>query len=114
MSPHDAPSLEQLIEAVRDWLQRDVLTATSGRLQFHARVAINMLAIAERELSVGAAHHEAHQQRLQLLGFTDDAALSAAIRSGDVDDRMAQVRAAVWASVQDKLAVANPKYVSEE
>ena len=46
------------------------------------------------------------------LGVADDAALAAAIRSGELDDRMDEVRALVWQSVRDKLAVANPKYLA--
>jgi hypothetical protein len=32
---HDVPSAAQLVEAVREWLERDVLTSTTGRVQFH-------------------------------------------------------------------------------
>lgn len=112
MKPHDAPSAAQLLEAVREWLQNEVLTTTDGRLQYDTRVAINMLAIVERELALGSAHEAAHVDRLRQLGVTDDAALAAAIRSGQLDDRMEEVRSLVWASVRDKLAVANPKYLS--
>jgi hypothetical protein len=48
--PHDVPTAQQLVESVREWLERDVLTGTTGRLNFHARVAINVLAMVEREL----------------------------------------------------------------
>jgi Arc/MetJ family transcription regulator len=41
----------------------------------------------------------------------DDAELAAAIRRGDLDDRYAEVAAAVRATVRDKLLVANPKYL---
>lgn len=112
MSPHDAPSAAELIEAVREWLQREVLTATDGRLQYHTRVAINALAIVERELGLGAVQHVAHLDRLERLGVADDAVLAAAIRAGDLDDRLEEVRSLVWQSVRDKLAVANPKYLT--
>jgi hypothetical protein len=112
VSPHDAPSAAELIEAVRDWLQREVLGATDGRLQYHTRVAINALAIVERELGLGAVQHAAHVDRLKRLGVADDAALAAAIRAGDLDDRLEEVRSLVWQSVRDKLAVANPKYLT--
>jgi hypothetical protein len=38
--------------------------------------------------------------------------LAAAIRSGELDDRMVEVRALVWESVRDKLSIANPKYLA--
>ena len=112
MNPHDAPSTGELIESVREWLERDVLAATEGRLQYHTRVAINVLSIVERELAVGPAHDAAHRELLETLGVADDAELAAAIRSGALDDRIDEVRALVWQSVRDKLAVANPKYLS--
>ena len=112
MKPHDVPSTGELVEAVREWLQSDVLAATDGRLQYHTRVAINALSIVERELALGVAHEEAHLDRLRSLGVADDAELAAAIRSGELDDRLPEVRAVVWESVRDKLAVANPKYLT--
>ena len=111
MIPHDMPTSRELVESVREWLERDVLTGTTGRLQFHARVAINVLAMVERELDVGADQAAAHQQRLDALGCADDAELAARIRSGELDGDLEQVRALVWASVRDKLSVANPKYL---
>ena len=114
MIPHDPPSAQQLVESVREWLERDVLASTTGRVQFHTRVAINVLAMVERELELGPAQATDHRDRLQALGFADDAGLAAAIRSGVVDDDGPQagaVRDAVWASVRDKLIVANPRYL---
>jgi hypothetical protein len=106
------PSTGELVEAVREWLQSDVLAASDGRLQYHTRVAINVLSIVERELALGATHEAAHLDRLRTLGVADDAALAAAIRSGELDDRLPEVRALVWQSVRDKLAVANPRYLA--
>jgi hypothetical protein len=114
VSPHDAPSAQQLIEAVREWLERDVLANVDGRLQFHTRVAINVLGTVERELELGPQQQLDHHQRLADLGFEDDRQLSQAIRSGALDDRLDQVRQIVWASVRDKLMVANPKYLAED
>jgi hypothetical protein len=112
VKPHDLPSTAELVEAVREWLQNDVLAATDGRLQYHTRVAINVLSIVERELALGVEQEEAHLDRLRSLGVADDAELAAAIRSGQFDDRLPEVRALVWESVRDKLAVANPKYLT--
>lgn len=111
--PHDAPALDELIEAVREFLERDVMPATEGRLRFHARVAANALAIAERELALGPGQAEAHRARLARLGFLDEGALAAAIRSGALDDRYEDVAAAVRDTIRDKLLVANPAYLEE-
>ena|SRR5687768_6950414 len=110
-APHDIPTAAGLVEAVREFLERDVMPATEGRIQFHARVAVNVLGMVERELAMGAEQQRAHAEGLATLGFEDDAALAVAIRDGDVDDRLAEVEAFVRATVEAKLAVANPKYL---
>lgn len=110
-SPHDVPTAAQLIESVREWLQNDVLAATSGRIQFHSRVAINVLAMVERELAIGAVQADDHARRLATLGFASDRELAAAIREGSIDDRIEDVVAAVWSSVLAKVEVANPSYL---
>jgi hypothetical protein len=52
-----------------------------------------------------------HAQRLAQLGCADDDELARRIRNGELDDRLDEVRTLVWASVRDKLAVANPRYL---
>jgi len=109
--PHDSPSAAQLVEAVREFLERDVMAATEGRVQFHTRVAVNVLGMVQRELELGGAQEAAHGEGLARLGFVSEADLAAAIRAGDVDDRLAEVTAFVRATVEDKLRVANPRYL---
>jgi len=109
--PHDAPSASELVEAVREWLERDVMPSAEGRLRFHGRVAINMLGMVEREIELGQAQASAHRARLQRLGVADDAELAASIRDRQFDDRAGELRTLLRASVEDKLAVANPSYL---
>lgn len=109
---HGRPTAEELVIAVREFLERDVMTSTTGAVQFHARVAVNALAAVERELRDGPAMANAHRERLAAFGFTTEAELADAIRSGSLDDRYDEVAAAVRATVHDKLAVANPKYLT--
>lgn len=109
---HGRPTAEELVIAVREFLERDVMTSTQGAVQFHARVAVNALSAVERELRDGPAMAEAHRERLASLGFTTERELADAIRSGALDDRYDEVAAAVRATVGDKLAVANPKYLA--
>lgn len=108
---HDVPSARQLIESVREWMERDVLSSTSGRIQFHTRVAINVLAMVERELEFGPEQSEAHDDRLRVLGVSNDAELAAAIRLGSLDDRLGEVVESVRADVIAKVTVANPNYL---
>ena len=107
---HGIPTAAELVEAVREFLERDVMAAVEGRVQFHTRVAVNVLAMVERELTLGPQQRAAASARLEALGFSDEAGLAAAIRAGSLDERWDEVKAAVWASVRDRLAVANPGY----
>ena len=109
-APHDAPTSIELLEAVREWIDRDVIPSTDGRLRFHARVASNVLAMVEREIDLGDAQTVAHADRLVRLGVADDAELAAAIRNRRFDDRADELRTLLAEMVADKLAVANPSY----
>lgn len=110
-APHDRPTAAELVAAVREWVERDLVGSAQGKLGFDARVAANVLAIVEREFEHGAALAERHAVRLERLGVADDAELAARIRSGSLDARLDEVRVLVWESVRDKLAVANPRYL---
>ena len=109
--PHDAPNAIELLESVREWIDREVIPATEGRLRFHARVASNVLAMVEREIDLGAEQERAHQDRLARLGVADDTELAAAIRDRRFDGRSDELRLLLAEMVADKLAVANPGYL---
>jgi aminoglycoside phosphotransferase (APT) family kinase protein len=110
-APHDRPTIAELIEAVREYLESEVMPSSAeSSVRFHARVAVNALAMVERELALGPEQEAAHRTRLDALGFADDASLAAAIRAGELDDRWDEIVAAVTESVAAKLAVANPTY----
>ncbi len=109
---HDAPSAAELVEAVREFLEGDVMASTEGRVQFHARVAGRVLAIVERELGDGVTAALAHGADLARLGYRSDAELAAAIRAGTAAGL--DVNQVVWATVLAKLQVANPNYVERD
>ena len=109
--PHDRPTMDELVAAVREFLERDVMPATEGRVQFHTRVAVNVLGMVERELALGSVQAAAHAAGLARLGVADEAELAAAIRAGALDDRYDEVVGFVRQTVRAKLEVANPKYL---
>jgi hypothetical protein len=100
--PHDRPSAAELVEAVREWLAGVELIGTDA---FLTRVAQRALRTVERELALGPALAQRHEERLAVLGFASDMELAAAIRAGD--DRP-EVATAVRDAVIDKLRVADP------
>jgi hypothetical protein len=112
-TPHDVPSVPELVAAVCEFLERDVVPGTEGRLRFHARVAANALGIVERELALGPDQDRAHRERLARLGVSDESELAEAIRSGALDDRLQEVVEVVRETVRDKLLVANPKSLED-
>ena len=113
VKPHDAPSAAQLVEAVREWLQNEVHDEHRRPPAVSTRVWRSTCWRSSNASWRWAAFRQAaHVDRLRRLGVADDAALAAAIRSGELDDRLEEVRALVWQSVRDKLAVANPKYLA--
>jgi hypothetical protein len=94
------------------FLREDVMAATDGRLNFLARVAANALDGVGRELLVGPEQELRHRERLAAFGRPDQAGLAAAIRSGEIPADDPALLAAVRAAVTDRLAVANPRYLS--
>jgi hypothetical protein len=112
-APHDRPTPTELLQAVEEFLRDEMLPAHDGRSAFHLRVAANVLAMVRRQLALGPDQRAAHAARLAGLGVESDAELAAAIRSGALDDRYQEVLAVVRGSVADKLAVANPDYLTQ-
>jgi hypothetical protein len=108
--PHDRPDARELLEAVREFLAGEVEPELEGRLRYLLKVAINVLAIAERELELGGEQATRHAARLARLGFDSDAELARAIRAGAADDRLERLEAELKELVADKLAVARPTY----
>src|SRR2546427_10614234 len=65
----DRPSVSELLDAVRAFLEEEVVPALDGPRQFHARVAANVLVIVGRELAGEEASLLAEWRRLAgLLG----------------------------------------------
>ena len=109
---HGRPTAAELVAAVAMFLREDVMAATDGRLNFLARVAANTLDGVERELRLGPAQEQRHRERLAAFGQAGQAGLAAAIRSGKLDPDDPVLLAAVRAAVTDRVAVANPRYLS--
>jgi aminoglycoside phosphotransferase (APT) family kinase protein len=110
-SPFGRPTAAELVEAVREYLEHGVMETGAGGARFEARIARNALATVERQLRIGPAIAGAHARRLAVLGFTNDAALAASLRAGDLDADWQVVGASLAASARDQLLVANPGYL---
>jgi hypothetical protein len=113
---HDRPSAGELVAAVKEFLERDVMPANDGRVGFHARVAVNVLGMVERELALGAAQDvEEHDRLVALLGRDGTVrelteVLARGIRDGSLDVPWSDLVESVRGTVRAKLEVANPGY----
>jgi hypothetical protein len=119
----DLPTAAELVEAVREFLERDIFPALEGRKQFHTRVAMNVLGIVQRELELSNRSDAREWKRLvALLGRDGDSdasladlngELAARIRDGSLDAPRQELLDHLRETLRDKLAIANPKYLSD-
>jgi aminoglycoside phosphotransferase (APT) family kinase protein len=96
---HDRPTPQELAEAVREFLQEEILPILDDhRLKFRTLVAINGLGIAERELWATTQPQE------------QDWELARRIRAGDVPEK---ALALLKEQVAQKLRVSNPRALAK-
>jgi di/tripeptidase len=105
---HYKPTAAELVAAVAEFLEGEVRAETTGAVNFHARIAANVLRTVERELLDDTAAEP--RAALSELGVDDEATLAAAIRAGDFDARSDDVFPALRALVAHRLRVAHPGY----
>lgn len=122
----DRPTVDELLEAVAGFLHGDVMSNTTGRVNFHARVAGNVLQMLRRELSemegqlarewagldslLGAEAPPPGRDNMWKRTVERNDALAKRIRDGfgdDADDRE-RLMSHFRESIHDKLVVSNP------
>ena len=114
----EQPSAAELIDAVAEFITRDLAPTLTGRLAFHARVAANVLAIVKRELTLGLDADRADAARLAaLLGIegtpaalTED--LCRRIAAGEIAADDPALIEHLWATTLATLAVDQPGYAT--
>ena len=101
---HDRPSPQELAEAVREFLQDEILPLLDDhRLKFRTLVAINGLGIAERELAETRPPRSNEE-------LEEDWELARRIRAGDVPENAV---ALLKEQVAQKLRISNPRYLAK-
>jgi hypothetical protein len=114
----EQPTAAELIDAVSEFISHDVAPTLTGRLAFHARVAVNVLAIVRRELLQGPDADRADAQRLAgLLGEAGDPAalteeLCRKIAAGEIAADDPALIDHLWATTLDTLAIDQPGYAT--
>lgn len=127
----DRPTLDELLEAVAGYLRDDVMANTTGRTQFHGRVAMNVVEMIRREIGaleeqnarewdgldhlLGVAPMPPHLGEVRKALVERNQELSSRIQAGDADsgEWRDQVIAHLRQTIHDKLVVSNPALAAE-
>lgn len=112
----DKPTLAEIVVAVREFLETKAMPELKGRTAFHARVAANALAIAEREITIGPEAAEQELARLEILlqrrGPLDELneALCERIASGSMNLSTPGLAEHLRLTTIDKVRIDQPNY----
>jgi uncharacterized protein DUF6285 len=114
----DEPTPSELTKAVADFLRDDIAPMIAGHNAFKLRVAINMLDLVTRQLTLEEGADQEEAVRLRALLGIDGAlielnrALADKIASGEVDLTTPGLAEHLWQTTMAKLAVDQPNYAS--
>jgi hypothetical protein len=114
----DEPTPVELTKAVADFLRDDITPMISGHNAFKLRVAINMLDLVTRQLTLAQGSDAAEAARLsELLGMQGslidlNRALAGKIAEGEFDLQTPGLSEHLWQTTMDKLAVDQPNYAA--
>lgn len=125
----ERPTKEELLGAIRRFLEKELMPELEGVRRFHVRVSVNALSIVLRELELEGEQRPAQHARLcELLDRADSPpadprALDRAVESlerelcariragfGEEPDARARLLAHLRATAAERLAVSNPGY----
>jgi len=112
----DQPSILELVEAVREFIEKRATPELKGHTAFHARVAANALGIVSRELSLGPVSLSDEKARLAALlghdGTLDELnrELCRRIREGSMGLDTPNLAAHLEQTTRDKVAIDQPNY----
>jgi hypothetical protein len=114
----DEPTPVELARAVADFLRNDIAPMISGHNAFKLRVAINILDLVTRQLTMEEGSDAKEVERLtSLLGMTGSVmelnrVLAERIAKGELDLATTGLAEHLWQTTMDKLAIDQPNYAS--
>ena len=112
----DQPSMRELVDAVRAFLEQKAMPELKGHTAFHARVAANALAIVSRQLERGMQADAEELDGLRSLLGRDgtleelNRALCRAIQDGDIDIQAPQLQQILERTARAKIEIDQPNY----
>jgi hypothetical protein len=129
----DRPTSVELLQAAADFVESELVPVVQGARQFQARVVANVMRIVAREIQLedpvvrsevkalarllghDAPHlHSLDDLRAAAVSMGEE--LTTKIRAGEADDGAwrREVLELVRRSVEDKLSIANPRYLESD
>ena len=114
----DEPTPIELTRAVADFLRGDIAPMISGHNAFKLRVAINILELVTRQLTLEEGSDAKEVERLaSLLGMKGSVmelnrVLAQRIAKGEFDLSTTGLAEHLWQTTMDKLAIDQPNYAS--
>src|SRR5258708_3738017 len=114
----DEPTTIELTRAVANFLRNDITPVISGHNSFKLRVAINILDLVMRQLTLAQGSDDAESVPLARLLGTEGSLielnrmLAGKIASGEVDLKTRGLSEHLWQTTLAKLAVDQPNYAS--
>jgi hypothetical protein len=114
----DEPTPIELTSAVADFLRKEITPMISGHNAFKLRVAVNILDLVTRQLTLADGSDAREVERLTgLLGMKASTmelnrVLAERIAKGEVDLGTPGLAGHLWQTTMDKLAVDQPNYAS--
>lgn len=112
----DQPSMRELVDAVRNFIETRAMPELKGHTAFHARVAANALAIVVRQLDLSDGSNADELERLKTLlghnGTLDELnrELCRRIRDGEYALETPGLGAHLEQTTRDKVAIDQPNY----
>jgi hypothetical protein len=116
--PLSLPDATILLKAAVKYLEEEVMPKLDGYYRFQTRVTVNALNTVRRELEMRPAHAHAEAARLTaILGHHGEVEelsreLAERIRTGQIALDDPALRAHVRQSLEDALAINNPKWLT--
>ena len=116
--PMSQPAAPEILAVVRAYLEGTILPELRDDKWFNVKVAINLLATLERELSLGPEADRAETARLEALtgarASLDELnrTLAAAIRSGAIGSEDPALLDHLRRSIADALRINNPAWLT--
>ena len=112
----DQPSIQELVEAVKHFIEARAMPELKGHTAFHARVAANALGIVARQLALGPEAAETERTRLAALLGRDgtleelNRALCGEIREGRIGLDTPGLAEHLEKTTRDKVSIDQPTY----